>query len=147
VTRGRTINFLGILSWCGRILFTSNHSLLLTLTRTVPSDTCPPSCALSSVTVPSNGATRLCSIFMASSVTSLSPLVTVSPTATLTASLQIAGQVIVLQQDAVLERLVPTLDLPLRLRMEGRAANVAHVPIFEPVGQLASNIAGTVVGQ
>ena len=37
---------------------------------------------------------------------------------------EIAGQVVVLEQDAVLERLVPALDLALGLRMVGRAADV-----------------------
>ena len=40
-----------------------------------PSLTCAPSDALSSATIPSNGAARLCSIFIASSVTSFWPLV------------------------------------------------------------------------
>src|SRR4051812_36183166 len=44
-----------------------------------PSLTCAPSLAFSSATIPSNGATRLCSIFIASSVTSFWPLVTASP--------------------------------------------------------------------
>ena len=35
------------------------------------------------------------------------------------ASFKIARQVIVFQQDAVLQRLMPALDLPLRLRMMG----------------------------
>jgi hypothetical protein len=33
-------------------------------------------------------------------------------------SFEIAGQIIVLQQDAVLERLMPTLDLALGLRVK-----------------------------
>src|SRR4051812_5588557 len=40
--------------------------------------------------------------------------------------LQIAGQVVVLQQDAVLQRLMPALDLALGLRMPGRTADVLH---------------------
>src|SRR4051812_1716664 len=44
-----------------------------------PSLTCAPSSAFSSATIPSNGAARLCSIFIASSVTSFWPLVTASP--------------------------------------------------------------------
>src|SRR5271156_785235 len=34
---------------------------------------------------------------------------------------EIAGQVVVLKQDAVLERLMPALDFALGLRMEGRS--------------------------
>src|SRR3954454_22455039 len=42
--------------------------------------------------------------------------------------LQIARQVVVLEQDAVLERLMPALDLALRLRMPGRTADVMPRP-------------------
>ena len=35
--------------------------------------------------------------------------------------LEVAGQIIVLKQDAVLERLMPALDLALRLRVARRA--------------------------
>ena len=37
--------------------------------------------------------------------------------------LEITGQVVVLEQDAVLERLVPALDLALRLGMQRRAGD------------------------
>jgi hypothetical protein len=37
--------------------------------------------------------------------------------------LEVAGQIIVLKQDAVLERLMPALDLALRSRVAGRAAH------------------------
>ena len=40
--------------------------------------------------------------------------------------LQIARQVGVLQEDAVLQRLMPALDLALGLRMPGRTADVLH---------------------
>jgi hypothetical protein len=55
--------------------------------------------------------------------------------------LQIAGQVVVLQQDAVLERLMPALDLALRLRMPGRTADVLHAPALKPLGQIACDVA------
>ena len=41
-------------------------------------------------------------------------------------SFEIAKQVVVLQQDAVLQRLVPALKLALRLGVEGSAAHMAH---------------------
>src|SRR3712207_878776 len=47
--------------------------------------------------------------------------------------LQIARQVVVLQQDAVLERLVPALDLALRLRMAGSPPDVHHAPARKPL--------------
>src|ERR1700712_5735896 len=48
--------------------------------------------------------------------------------------LQFAGQVGVFEQDAVLEREVPALDLALGLRMTGRAADVYHPAAAEPGG-------------
>ena len=60
---------------------------------------------------------------------------------------EIAGQVVVLEQDAVLERLMPALDLALGLRMIGRAAHVLHAGVFEPFRQIARDVAGTVVAE
>jgi hypothetical protein len=40
---------------------------------------------------------------------------------------EIAGQVVVLEQDAALERLMPALDFALGLRMVGRSADVLDV--------------------
>jgi len=54
---------------------------------------------------------------------------------------EIARQVIVLQQDAVLERLVPAFDLALGHRMVGRAADVIHTLLLKPVRQIAGDIA------
>ena len=39
---------------------------------------------------------------------------------------EVAGQVVVVEQEAVLERLMPALDLALGLRVTGSAAYVAH---------------------
>ena len=61
--------------------------------------------------------------------------------------LQLAGQVGVFEQDAVLERLMPTLDLALRLRMAWRTADVGHASAGEPVGQVAGDVARPVVGE
>ena len=46
---------------------------------------------------------------------------------------EIAGYVIAFQQDAVLEGLVPTLDLALGLRVIGRATDVRHAFGLEPL--------------
>jgi hypothetical protein len=43
---------------------------------------------------------------------------------------EIAGQVIVLEQNAVLERLVPALDLALGLWMARGAANMHHATVL-----------------
>ena len=58
---------------------------------------------------------------------------------------QITGQEVILQQDAVLQRLVPTFDLALRLRMIRCAANVAHLVVVEPVSQLAGDVTRSII--
>ena len=60
---------------------------------------------------------------------------------------EIARQEVVLQQDSVLERLVPALDLALGLRVARRAAGVIDVAILQPVGQLAGDVARPIVGK
>lgn len=52
------------------------------------------------------------------------------------ASFEITGQVFILKQDAVLQRLMPTLDLALGLRMMGRSANIALALIGEPLSEI-----------
>ena len=47
-------------------------------------------------------------------------------------ALEVAGQVVVFQQDAVLQRLVPALDLALGLGMEGSATDVSDTAVVEP---------------
>lgn len=53
----------------------------------------------------------------------------------------------VFQQDAVFQSLVPSLDLPLRLRMERRPSDMVHLVIAEPVSQFFCDIAGAIVRQ
>jgi len=53
---------------------------------------------------------------------------------------EIAGQVVMLEQDAVLERLMPALDFALGLRMERRAADMLDVPLVQPIGKVARDI-------
>jgi hypothetical protein len=48
---------------------------------------------------------------------------------------QFARQIVVVEQDAVLERLMPALDPALRLRMIRRAAHVAHALVGKPFRQ------------
>ena len=60
---------------------------------------------------------------------------------------EIARQVIVFEQDAVLERLMPALDLALGHRMIRRAADMLHVLAVEPFGQVRRDVAGAVVGE
>ena len=55
-------------------------------------------------------------------------------------SFEVARQIVVLKQDAVLQGLVPALDLTLRLGMIGSTANMVDAMILEPVGQVAGNV-------
>ena len=58
---------------------------------------------------------------------------------------EIARQVVVFQQDAVLQSLVPALDLALGLRVLRCASNVIHLPVFQPIGQLSGDVTRPVV--
>ena len=60
---------------------------------------------------------------------------------------QIARQVVVLQQDPVLECLMPALDLALRLRMVWRTPDVVHALVFKPVSQIAGDIRRPVIAE
>ena len=61
--------------------------------------------------------------------------------------LQGARQIIVFQQNAVLQGLMPPLDLALGLRVVGGAADMGDLLVVQPLGQIAGDVAGTVVGQ
>ena len=54
---------------------------------------------------------------------------------------EITGQVVVFQQDAVLQGLVPALDLALGLWMVRGTADVIHLLVFEPISQFARDVA------
>jgi hypothetical protein len=58
---------------------------------------------------------------------------------------EVSGQEVVLQQDAVFQRLVPALDLTLGLRMERGAANMAHVLGVDVVRQFAGDVARAII--
>ena len=60
---------------------------------------------------------------------------------------EIAWQIVVLQQDTVLQGLMPALDLTLGLRMTGLAVDLSHMPIGWPVGQFRRHIRATFVRQ
>ena len=60
---------------------------------------------------------------------------------------EVARQVVVFEQDAVLQGLVPALDLALGLRMVGGAAHVRHLPVAEPFGEVAGYVARPIIGQ
>ena len=56
-------------------------------------------------------------------------------------SFQVAGQIVIFQQDPVLQGLVPSLDLTLGLRVVGSATDMVHAPIIEPFSQAAGDVA------
>jgi len=60
-------------------------------------------------------------------------------------SAEVARQVVVFQQDAVLQGLVPSLDLALGLRVIRCASDMIHLPVFQPVGEFTRDVTGAVV--
>ena len=58
---------------------------------------------------------------------------------------EIAGQIVVVEQNAVLQGLVPTLDLSLSLGMIRCPAHMLHALVLEPPGQIAGNVRRTIV--
>ncbi len=54
--------------------------------------------------------------------------------------LEVVGQIVILEQDAVLQGLVPALDLALCLGMVGRAADVLHALAVEPGGEFGRDV-------
>src|SRR5664279_4787086 len=59
--------------------------------------------------------------------------------------LEVARQIVVLEQDAVLQRLVPALDLTLGHGVIGRAANMIHVLAVEPFGEVGGDVARPII--
>ena len=60
---------------------------------------------------------------------------------------EIARQVVVVEQDAVLQGLVPSLDLSLGLWMIRGAAHVLHALGFEPLAQITRDVTRSGVAQ
>ena len=54
--------------------------------------------------------------------------------------LQIPRPISMIEQDAVLQRLMPAFDLALRLRMEGRAADMSDSALFEPAAEITGDV-------
>ena len=59
--------------------------------------------------------------------------------------LKVAGQIVVFQQDAVLQGLMPTLDLALGLWVIRRTTDMLHLLAFHPLSEFAGNITGAIV--
>ena len=62
-------------------------------------------------------------------------------------SLKVAGQIVVLQQDAVFQCLMPELDLALGLGMVWCAANMIHALVATPFSQVSGDIRRSVVAE
>ena len=62
-------------------------------------------------------------------------------------SFEISGQIVVVEQDAVLQGLMPALDLALRLGMIRSPTHVLHVLALEPGGEIVRDVARSVVAQ
>ena len=58
---------------------------------------------------------------------------------------QVGREEVVVQQDAVLQGLMPSFDLALRLRMIRCPPNVSHFLVTQPFSKLARDVAGAVV--
>src|SRR3977135_4054457 len=57
---------------------------------------------------------------------------------------EITGQIVVFEQDAALQGLVPTLDLSLSLGMIRCSAHMLHALVLEPPGQIARHETRTI---
>ena len=58
---------------------------------------------------------------------------------------KVPRQIIVFQQDAVLQRLMPAPDLALCLRVVRRATDMLHGVVFEPVRKVAGDVRRAIV--
>ena len=59
---------------------------------------------------------------------------------------KITRQVIVIEQYAVFQRLVPAFDLALGLRMTRRATDVFDISPLQPFGQIGRDVTRPVIG-
>ena len=60
-------------------------------------------------------------------------------------SFELTRKVIVLEQDAVLERLMPALDLALGLGMTWRSPEVLDLLFLEPLSEIGRDVAGAII--
>ena len=58
---------------------------------------------------------------------------------------EIAGQVVVFQQDAVIQRLMPAFDFALCPGMVGRTAEMAHALAVQPFSEAGGDVGRTIV--
>ena len=60
-------------------------------------------------------------------------------------SLKVPWQEVVLQQNAVLESLMPPLDFTLGLRMIRCPAHMAHAIVFDVIRKFTGDVAGAII--
>lgn len=60
---------------------------------------------------------------------------------------EISRQIIMLKKHSVLERLMPTLDFSLCLRVVRSPTHMIHGLLTEPFCEFVSNITGTIIGE
>ena len=60
---------------------------------------------------------------------------------------KVSGKIVVFEQDPVLQRLMPSLDLALGLRMIGSTTNVIDLLGVQPVSEFCRDVAGPIVTQ
>jgi len=62
-------------------------------------------------------------------------------------SIQVCREEVVVQQDTVLEGLMPTFDLALGLRVIRCTTHMIHAFVIQPFSKITRDIAGTIVRQ
>ena len=60
---------------------------------------------------------------------------------------KVSGQIIVFQKHAVFQRLMPTLDLALGLRMIGGSTDMLHPVVFEPFREITRDVRRAIVAK
>jgi len=60
---------------------------------------------------------------------------------------KVSGKIVVFEQDPVLQRLMPSLDLALGLQMIGSTTNVIDLLGVQPVSEFCRDVAGPIVTQ
>jgi hypothetical protein len=60
--------------------------------------------------------------------------------------LEVSGQIVILEQDTVLERLMPAPDLALCHRMIWSTADILHLSVVEPFGEVGRDVARAIIG-
>src|SRR3546814_19677896 len=61
--------------------------------------------------------------------------------------LKVAGQEVIFEQDAILEGLMPALDLALSLGMHRSAAHMAHLPGLDIFSQFTRDVPRAIIRQ